>query len=346
MPIIIVSTAITHYLSRIIIVQMCCLVCFKVECCICRKHPRVVGIQAYFRYLRKDTPEKLFSKLGRNEDQNQHGRNSMTLVEWMNQDALDAKHDFFEAHIWDFPEEQNRLEKNSVGCQISDGRGKGIGKGTGTGRGNSKGKDKDGKLKEECRQWKMFRVLPSLYEPGHSFTPKADFDFWSFFRALFSIHQGAVRLAGDCEWLRQQGPPPLDKNYWHCQYCLYEDQQRLAESFHCRGGPAIIRNTATTIPEALLLEREDIMAIGNTTVCWMPTTRGHEYEDCHFRRVGNMFSHTRMLTFLVRCKHISMYVAEQYWIHQPVVCRPQATPRRWHLENYQWWVSKAGNGSK
>jgi len=127
----------------------------------------VVGIQAYFRYLRKDTPEKLFSKLGRNEDQNQHGRNSMTLVEWMNQDALDAKHDFFEAHIWDFPEEQNRLEKNSVGCQISDGRGKGIGKGTGTGRGNSKGKDKDGKLKEECRQWKMFRVLPSLYKPGH-----------------------------------------------------------------------------------------------------------------------------------------------------------------------------------
>ena len=62
------------------------------------------GIQAIFRFLRPDTPTDLFEKLMHKTDHQPEHTSYLTLVEWMHDDAMDARFDFFGAHIWEFPD--------------------------------------------------------------------------------------------------------------------------------------------------------------------------------------------------------------------------------------------------
>ena len=135
----------------------------------------MVGIQAIFRHLRPDTPTQLFDKLMHKTDHQPERRRFLTLVEWMHDDAMDARNDLFASHIWDFPD----------------------------GPGNP------GQLKEDCKEWGMFLSLPDLDRPECDRQPGRYFDFWKFLWRMCKVHEGSVRLVGpQDDWEHRDGPPP------------------------------------------------------------------------------------------------------------------------------------------
>ena len=256
--------------------------------------------------LEQETPAMLFAKELRKATDK--ATNDLTMVEWLHDDDLDAKSDFFYSSIWEFP----------------DGGGK------------------PGKLRQECSSWRMFRHLPDLDFPGEEMKPEPGFDFWEFFHRLFRIHEGEVAGMEDSEWVCCEGWPPMKKNFWHCQYMHGEESYAKAVEFGCRGAPRKKKSQGKVKvdrEESSSLTARQVLTIGSTNICWWPDSaletkweedaRGwwSEKEKAsdsqHWRRRGTMVSYMRFLVFLLNEQlwGISIYTAESWWKSMPKICQ-------------------------
>lgn len=235
----------------------------------------------------------------------------LSMVEWLHDDNLDARSDFFSSSIWEFPD----------------------------------GEGKAGKLRPECCSRRMFRYLPDLDAPGEEMKPKPGFDFWRFFQNLFRIHEGEVSAIGDTDWVRWEGWPPMDKSFWHCQYVPSGESYTKAMEFGCRGAPRMSKSPGkVNWKESSPLTAQQVLAIGSTSICIIDSTlatkwekedassRWSETEDAssshHYRRGGTMVSYMRFLVFLLNEQQwgISMYTAESIWKSREKICQARV---RW-----------------
>ena len=245
----------------------------------------MVGIQAIFRYLRPDTPTQLFEKLMHKTDHQPERTSFLTLVEWMHDDAMDARADLFASHIWDFPD----------------------------GPGNP------GQLKEDCKEWGMFLSLPDLDRPECDRQPGRYFDFWKFLWRMCKVHEGSVRLVGpQDDWEHRDGPPPMEKNFWHCQYATDDWQRDIQEGCECRGHPRTKEQGEVLWADNPELWPAQLLAIGSTNMCRICPD---DLTLHHGRRTGIMLSYPRFLLLLVKCVGISMHVAEEFWRSRAMICQ-------------------------
>jgi hypothetical protein len=230
----------------------------------------------------------------------------LSMVEWLHEDDLDAKSDFFSSSIWEFPDEGD-----------------------------------DGVLREECSHWRMFRELPDLDAKGEKkLKPGPGFDFWKFFKRLFRLHEGEVAALEDTKWVRREGWPPMDKSFWHCQYIPSYNSYQKAMYFGCRGSPKNKSLGKVNWGESRSLTAQEVLAIGTTSICDIDSTlatkmkqedassrRWSKKEDAssphHWRRTGTMVSYMRFLVFLLNEKQwcISMYTVESIWKSMELICQ-------------------------
>ena len=202
----------------------------------------------------------------------------------MHDDAMDARADLFGSHIWDFPD----------------------------------GPGKPGQLKEDCKEWGMFLSLPDLDRPECDCQPGRYFDFWKFLWHLCKVHEGSVRLVGpQDDWEHVDGPPPMDKNFWHCQYATDDAQRERAEVCGCRGHPRTKDQGEVIWAFRPELRPAQLLAIGSTNICRLCT---EDWTHHHARRTGIMLSYPRFLLLLVKCVGISMHVAEEFWRSRAMIC--------------------------
>ena len=187
--------------------------------------------------MEADTPRQTFAKQVKTDKDNEQV--TLSMVEWMFNDGLDARHDFLQcANLWTF--------------DIIEGPG-------------GKDRAKAGALREECSALPMFSVLPDLERPGKNYEKAMDAcKIWLFFNHLFKIHAGEIRLISKGQWKKIVGPIPKGKSYWNCQYAKYDEQRQLAERFGCR---AASKNRGVTWAQEPQLQLQQVMAIGSNTMC-------------------------------------------------------------------------------
>jgi hypothetical protein len=215
------------------------------------------------------------------------GAKTLSMVEYMHADALDAKVDFFKSEMWRF----------------------------------EKGPSFPGVLKKTVSEWRLMSFWPDLDCPGEGFQPLADFPHWQAFKDLVKAHEGEVRLVDDGSWESREGQPPLDLSYWHCQYALDTEQRLRAEKLGCRGAPGHGKRDWESQPQ---LTPRQMWTIGSTSVCQLRVA-GPGEPGSHWRRCGIMLSYPRFLTFLLKVVGpVDMYTAENWWRSKQIICKHKA----------------------
>jgi hypothetical protein len=234
----------------------------------------------------------------------QADKNIWSMPEYMHSLAMDARHDFFAAELWEFPE----------------------GKGKGKVKGKGKGKV-TGVLREEVKGWPMHSSLPDLDNVGYEFQPLAEdwFCFWRYYWSLIQVHEGEVRLVEGGLWKYYPTPPPRDHTFWHCQYAAPGAQRRLFEKLECRGAPQA-RNAPThawgTRPELTQWQIDEIEVSGKTTMCEFMIREG---QVSHWRRQGIVMTFPHLLVWLVKkAGPVSLATAETWWKSQEIICYQKA----------------------
>ena len=232
--------------------------------------------------MRRDTATKLFPKffLKGQEDEN---IKDYTFVEWMHDESMDGWTDFQGAQIWDFP----------------DGHGK------------------PGILKGECSHWRMFKELADLDKPGELLLAPAKFDYWAYFRNLWKLREGGVKEVKGWNILFHE-PPPLCKNFYHCQYAKNPEHRSQMDGFACRGAPRKkqAKHLGPLWELQPKLSKKEALAIGSTNICKV----GDNFSS-HRRRAGIVINYSRLLCFLVKLGGtISMHAAEAWWKSSPTIC--------------------------
>ena len=132
------------------------------------------------------TPRQMFAKqVNTDKDKEQL---SLSMVEWMFNDSLDASKEFLEdKRLWSF--------------DIIDGP-------------DGQVQAKAGILREECWALPMFTLLPALELPGEDcedYSTEVDIegvDQWLLFKHLCLVHAGEIRLISKGHWEKIAGPPP------------------------------------------------------------------------------------------------------------------------------------------
>ena len=236
------------------------------------------------------TPRQVFAKqLKRAEDKEQL---SLSMVEWMFNDSLDASKEFLEdSHIWSF--------------DIIEGP-------------DGQVQAKAGILREECWAMPMFNRLPALEPQGEDYGVHQ----WLLFKHLCLLHAGEIRLISKGRWEKIAGPPPKGKSYWHCQYTKNDEQRQVAEGLYCRGAPKCRGVKWAHSPE---LQTEQMLAIGSNRICWI-----HDEDPSlhHWCKIGTMVTFSRLLLFLFQtqryCKSASAYEIDNYWRTLEMICEPKS----------------------
>jgi len=143
------------------------------------------GIQAAFRHLEAMTPIQMFAKQVKTDKDKE--QLSLSMVEWMFNDSLDASKEFLEdKHLWSF--------------DIIDGP-------------DGQVQAKAGILREECWALPMFTLLPALELSGEDYITELQVDIegvdqWLLFKHLCLQHAGEIRLISRGHWEKIAGPPP------------------------------------------------------------------------------------------------------------------------------------------
>jgi hypothetical protein len=132
------------------------------------------------------------------------------------------------------------------------------------------------------------------------------FEFWKFFKRLFRMYEGVIKLAGEAEWIYFDHAPPLGMNYWHCQY-LDGEQRLLAEEFGCRGAPSASKKNWHGNPQ---LTRQQVLALGSSSICQLPEDGSLDH---HSRRTGQMLTCPRLMVLLVVNGGQSISTAVRWW---------------------------------
>ena len=84
--------------------------------------PHIGGIQAVFRHLHEETPTLLFPKVVRTGAEDEKRPPNLSMVEWMHDDAVDAKSDFFyRNYIWEFPDGKGKPGNGKLGRNKAGG---------------------------------------------------------------------------------------------------------------------------------------------------------------------------------------------------------------------------------
>ncbi len=195
----------------------------------------------------------------------------------MHDDALDARHDFFHAPMWHFPEGHNR----------------------------------PGVLRPECRHWHMFSRLPDLSHSGQEFAPVDGYNFWQFFKDICKMYEGVLKAPGESTWTYFQQPPPLEMNYWHCQYMITHAQQKVAQQFGCRGAFPQQGQTKVDWERRPELQPRQVLAIGSSSICSLPP-EGNTFNH-HWRRSGHLLSFPRLLLLLVQHSGRASIATAESW---------------------------------
>jgi hypothetical protein len=163
----------------------------------------------------------------------------------------------------------------------------------------------------------MFKELTHLDKPGELLLAPAKFDYWKYFKNLWKLREGGVKEVRGWNILFHK-PPPLDKNFYHCQYAKNPEHRSQMDGFACRGAPRKkqAKHLGPLWELQPKLSKKEALAIGSTNIC----TVGDNFAS-HKRRAGIVINYSRLLCFLV--KHggtISVHAADTWWKTSPTIC--------------------------
>lgn len=214
----------------------------------------------------------------------------MTPVEWLHHDGIDARKDLLQgANVW----------LRAVGAG-------------------------DIRLRPECSHWPMLQRLahPDKDHAGELLRPPENFNFAQYFRDMIRTHEGEAKEVWG-EWVYFKEPPPLSKNFHHCQYARTGEQMALMDRMRCRGCKLYKNEKVDWQTEAPLTCYKQLLDIGATTVCdgFQHMSSGTPENCGHWRRRAYVVTYTRLLCFLLEQKRIGMYEAEAWWNNARTICR-------------------------